>query len=405
MTVPNDLRIFTADPLVPEPMAATAVGSTSAAPAPVVAVTAAAERVRALPTLYEPERAHDDASPSQTTKTARSALPVLEHVSLSRLRRRLQCERMDWWQTEGAKDGWRQTARPETRLAYALKKLTSWPGVVGDAIHQAAAVRARALRDGRRPPDYAQLLDLVRARLNAAACSRDVERFLRDPSHVVMLREVYSGEWPAGRIPADVVATTKTRVGSLLRRMLAHPVWEDIARCGRGDILVCDALDALALEVDGVPVKVYAAPDLVWVSHEPVLLPDFGVPVVPPVVSLLDWKTGRGDGRVDAARDQLALYAWWASQKLDLPAGLRGFVGRVADLGAADTTDGDVQFVLRPEDLTRAGRQLERAIRGIAAARDPDGVVSMDDTRRNLEACRWCSFTPLCLRVSQGLTA
>lgn len=323
--------------------------------------------------------------------------PLTEHVSLSRIRRRAQCPRMDWWQTEGSRDGFRRTAPVDAQMAYALKKLTSWPAVVGDAVHQAAAVRARALRDGLRPPGYDELLALVRARLNRAALSRNTDAFLARPSDVVMLREVYFEEWPGGRIPPEVVEATRARVAALLRRMLAHPVWEDVARCAGGDVLICDSLDALLIESDGTPVKVYAAPDLVWVSREPVSVPAFGVPLLPPVITLLDWKTGRMDSRVDAARDQLALYAWWVSQKLPLPAPPLGYVGRVADLAAATEADQDVGFVLRPHDVDRGRRLVEREVAGIVAAREPDGSVPMDATTRNLGACRWCPFTPLCV--------
>ncbi|MFN8665922.1 MAG: PD-(D/E)XK nuclease family protein [Gemmatimonadaceae bacterium] len=326
----------------------------------------------------------------------RTAAVQAEHVSLSRVRRRAQCARKDWWQSEGSRDGFRPDAPASARHAYALKKLTSLPGVIGEAIHHAAATRARAIRDGMRPPSFDTLFTSVRDRLNAAVVSRNTERFLQRPAQTLMLREVFFGEWPDRRIPKDLIEETRAKVHVLLGAMLAHPVWDDLARCGRGEILVCDALDALEIVVDDAPVRVYAAPDLLWISHERVDVPGFGVPLLPPVVTILDWKTGRSAGHEEEARQQLAVYAWWASRKLDLPIAPAAFVGRVANLGAALAEDRDRQFVMRPDDVDRGRQFIERTAASVVAGRLPDGRVPMDSTAQSVEQCRWCSFTPLC---------
>lgn len=323
-----------------------------------------------------------------------------EHLSLSRVRRRAQCARMDWWQAEGARDGYRRDASPTARTAYALKKLTSLPAVVGDALHHAAATRARCLRDGLRPPSYDDLLSMVRARLNAAVTSRNIERFLARPSDTLMLREVFHGEWPEGRVPPDVVSETRTKVESLLQAMVAHPVWEDLAHCGRGDILVCDALDALEIEVNGAPVRVYAAPDLIWVSRDPQYVPGFGVPLVPPVVTILDWKTGRPSAAEEQARTQLAVYAWWVTQKLSLPVTPAAFIGRIANLGASEPEDVDCRFILYPEDVARGRRIIGDTAASIIASRREDGTLPMEESPRSLTACRWCAFTSICRDAS-----
>lgn len=321
---------------------------------------------------------------------------LLEHVSLSRLQRRARCARMDWWQTEGARGGYRRDATPEARLAYALKKLTSLPAVVGEAIHHAAAQRARRVRDGMRPPTFDELFRMVRDRLNAAVCSRNVERFRERPGDIVMLREVYFSEWPDRRIPSELVTATCAKVESLLRAMVTHPVWEELARCGRGEILLCDSLDALEIEVNGSPVRVYAAPDLIWISHERHDVPGFGVPLLPPVVTILDWKSGRPNAAEEQGRAQLAVYAWWATQKLALPVMPSAFVGRIANLGAASPQDYDCQFVLHAEDVHRGGRLIGDAAAAILAARAPDGTLAMEETARSPAACHWCPFTPVC---------
>lgn len=322
-----------------------------------------------------------------------------EHVSLSRLQRRARCERMDWWHTEGARGGHRRDAPPDARLAYALKKLTSLPAVIGEALHHAAATRARSIRDGMRPSTFDDLLAMVRDRLNAAVCSRNVERFLHAPGDTIMLREVFFAEWPDRRIPSELVVATRTKVESLLRAMVTHPVWQDLAQCGRGDILLCDSLDALEIDVNGSPVRVYAAPDLIWISHERRHVPGFGVPLLPPVVTILDWKSGRPNAAEEQGRTQLAVYAWWATRKLTLPVMPAAFIGRIANLGASTSADHDCQFVLYPEDVHRGRRLVGDAAAAILAARATDGSVPMDEATRRPSACQWCAFTPVCRDV------
>jgi hypothetical protein len=321
---------------------------------------------------------------------------VIEHLSLSRLRRRAQCARQDWWYTEGARDGYRRDASTDARTAYALKKLTSMPAVVGIVVHEAAAARARAVRDGRRPPTVDELWTRVRAKLNEAATSRDIDGFLRDPANTIMCREVFLEEWPNGRIPASIAEATGRQVRRLLSRMVEHPVWAELAGCSREDLLICDSLDALERTEQGIPIRLYAAPDLVWISREPMQVPGFGVPLIPPILVITDWKTGLGRARVEEAREQLCCYAWFATQKLRLDPIPRAVVARVADLGANDAESADVQWVLGPNDLARGERRFLDAVAEIASERGNSGVVPMSRTTRSLTACRWCPFTTLC---------
>ncbi len=314
-----------------------------------------------------------------------------EHVSLSRVRRRRRCARMDWWHTEGARDGYRANAPVEARTAFTLKRMTSLPAVVGQVVHEAAATRARAVRDGFRPPAVDAVLGTAYRRLNAAVRPPKSGHLGEAP----LLREILHGEWPEGRIPSDVAAATKHKVERLLHAMLAHPVWADLARCGRGDILVCDALDAHAITIDGCQVDVFAAPDLVWTSREVVTVPEYGIPLRPPVLTVLDWKTGAGEGRIDAAREQLSVYAWWVRAHVSASADIRHLVGRVADLSALPDLS-DLHYLLDTSDVARGQQLIEEEARAIVAERAGDGHVPMATTARNLGACALCPFPPLC---------
>jgi hypothetical protein len=267
--------------------------------------------------------------------------------------------------------------------------LTTLPAVVGQVIHEAAATRARAVRDGLRPPSLEMDQQRAFATLNAIVRPRG------RTGAVPMLKEIAGGEWPDGRIPPAVAAATKAKVEALLAAMHDHPVWSDLAGCGRGDILVCDALEAHLLEIDGTPVDVFAAPDLVWTSRETVHVPDYGVPLLAPVLTVLDWKTGLADGRVDAAKEQLSVYAWWVQSHVGAHADTRHVIGRVADLAAAPEAR-DVQLILGPADVARGRALIEDEARAITRERGPDGRVPREATAQNLRACALCAFPSIC---------
>lgn len=317
-------------------------------------------------------------------------------MSLSRARRLEQCERQDWWYTEGARGGYRRDAAPETQQAFALKKLQSLPGLVGIALHEAAAAYAAAVRDGRRPPTYDELHALVRGHLNAGCTSRDVRAWFADPQGRPMLREVLLGEWPGGRIPADVRDRTRVQVGAMLRRLLTHPMTHALHECGRGDIRVCDRLDAMSVECDDHPVQVYAAPDVVYLTGARMEVPGVPVPVPAGTPVIGDYKTGRSGGRVDAARDQLAVYAWYVQERLGLEPGPLGYVARVADLGAVSDDDADVCWLMGPADVARGRRLIEQSVARVVRKLDASGSVPMEATAPNPAACRWCPFTQVC---------
>ncbi len=317
-------------------------------------------------------------------------------MSISRARRLDQCERQDWWHTEGARGGYRRDAAPSTRQAYALKRVSSLPGIVGIAMHEAAAVYAAAIRDGRRPPTFDELHDLVRRQLNTACTNRDVRAWFADPQSKPLLREVLYAEWPGGRIPADVRDRTRTQVGAMLRRFFTHPLTASLHDCGRGDVVVCDRLDALTLECGDYTVQVYAAPDLVYLTGARTELPGVPVPVPAGTPVVADFKTGRAGGRVDRARDQLAVYSWYVHERLGLAPGPLGYVARVADLAAPSEAEADVAWLVGPAELARGRRLIEQSVARVLRKLDASGSVPMDATSANPAACRWCVFTPVC---------
>ncbi|WP_148306269.1 PD-(D/E)XK nuclease family protein [Gemmatirosa kalamazoonensis] len=331
------------------------------------------------------------------TRLTTRSVTTTTHVSLSRVRRRDQCELADWWATTGAHGGWRPDAPVEVRVAHALKGLTSVPAVLGVGIHDAFARITRALRDGRRPPAYEELYEGMRGRLNAAARNRDVGGWLADDRRGPLLREVLLGEWPEGRPPVAIVEATQARAAGLLRRLLSHPVLADLAACGRGDILACDSLEATLVEMVGVPVRVYAAPDVAYISRARIELPDVGVPLPAGTAVIADVKSGRVGDRIEAARSQLQVYAWYAVTHLGVRYGPTGCIAaRVVDLSARTPGESDVWWAFGPADVEQGRRTLERCVEGIAAQQDATGMIDRDRVSRTPTACRWCNWSVIC---------
>ena len=335
---------------------------------------------------------------------------ALEHMSVSRLQRRKRCERADWWHVEGSRGGYRSDASETAKAAYRLKRMSSLPALIGQLLHEMAAMRARDLRDGRRPLDEESMWALMRSRLNRAVRPpRLAGQFgragRREPPNEHRgdgmdapppLREIALGEWPGGRIPPAVAAAAAEQARGSLRRMLSHPVWEEVAECGAGDVLQADALDALPVDIGSHQLHLFAAPDLVWRSNRRAELPSYGVPLLPPVLYVVDWKSGRADRWQESARAVLATYAGWTMDKHNLTGTPHTVVGWIAALGDPDG-GGDLQLVLSQADLAAARGLVIAEGRRVAEARRPDGTVPMESTMRQLDGCRFCAFTSLCL--------
>lgn len=182
--------------------------------------------------------------------------------------------------------------------------------------------------------------------------------------------------------------------GATLERSIAalaaSPVLDDVARAAPSGVLLPEPFDRISFNVDGKPVQLWAAPDLVlWVPHEPSTSPRR-------VLEIVDWKTGTTRG----AEDQVAVYAVFLRARLRVPFAEGRFQGRVVSL-----TDGiENRFVLRRDDLLAAGERIAasvREMRGFLADADtgrplPRGAfpVVVEDERWR---CARCSFAEICI--------
>jgi hypothetical protein len=192
--------------------------------------------------------------------------------SHSRDRALMECARAYYWRYYGSHNGWQANAPENTRLAYALKQLTTFPMIVGTAVHACARDYALAVQQGSARPSFDMMLARVSDAINRAVLgSHHRASFLRDPKRVVMLQD----SWYSGRNEGTGLAPVLTKARLCLRNLERTELWEELEQCPPEWVIAPEGPEAFVHE--GWPV--YAGPDLVY-------RPD-GKRVV-----ILDWKTG-----------------------------------------------------------------------------------------------------------------
>ena len=115
----------------------------------------------------------------------------------------------EWWRISKEM---RSTADATVREAWACRCATSLHAVLGQAVHEAAAMIARALRDGRRPPPYEALLTHVRGQLARVWRARDAAAFRQRPTRGGFLLERLHG----GDVDEDTLVEELSTEYSLL---------------------------------------------------------------------------------------------------------------------------------------------------------------------------------------------
>jgi hypothetical protein len=208
--------------------------------------------------------------------------------SISRQRKLDQCPRAYFYQYYLHWNGWLHDAPAEARVAYRLGKLTSLDALLGQQVDVRARELEAAARAGEDPPGADELEARTREALRRLwACSQNGRAaFEARPGKVTMLRSHYLGQ--DTRPETDRL---NEKAGPGMQGLLATSHWRRLR--GRGDEGRV-AVPAFAhFQWDGV--KVYAAPDLAYVSDG--------------ALHVVDWKTGGAD---DTQPVQVLLQMWWA---------------------------------------------------------------------------------------------
>lgn len=295
--------------------------------------------------------------------------------SHSRDRALAECARAYYWRYYGSHRGWDLDAPEQARRAYGLKQLTTFPMILGTAVHECARECAAATRAGKPRPSFEVMLARVSDALNRAVIgSHRRGSFQRDPKRVVMLRDA----WYGGRSDSSALAAAVTKARVCLRALEGATVWQDLAACEPEWIIVPDGPEAFILE--GSPI--YAGLDLVY-------RPD-GRQVV-----ILDWKTGDDSD----AELQIPLYALYCRTVLGMPFREGEWFGRVINLATGDDSGHEITRLELMQAVERV-RDSSAAMRTMLADSDRNQPRPIEEfplvepARRR--SCQYCPFLELC---------
>lgn len=294
--------------------------------------------------------------------------------SHSRDRSLVECARAYYWRYYGSHRGWLPDSPEPARLAYALKQLTTFPMIVGTAVHACARECALAVRHGAPRPTFDAMLFTVSHELNRAVLgSYHRDAFLRDPKRIVMLHDAwYTGRAGGSGLPA---ALAKARL--CLRSLESTTVWQDVESCAAENVIVPAGPDAFVHE--GWPI--YAAPDLVYRTEDG-------------RVVIVDWKTG-DDSDADL---QIALYVLYCRAVLGLPFRDDAWFGRVVNLASANDTTFEISL-----EVMHAAERVRLSVSAMhALLTDPDRNAPLPLSAFPLRVdgqttrCPFCPFYGLC---------
>jgi hypothetical protein len=305
--------------------------------------------------------------------------PVLSW-SESRARHYRECKRRYYLRTYRQHNGWRPGAPADSRLAWALGRLTSIPIEVGAAIHAAAALCVRACTNGQSTPDAKWIHEFCARRLNATVrrSRRGAAAFLRDAARTSpVLDQYFYGD--VGLRAADVKRVREQLDILAVNLAGAVTVWDELRRAAAGDVVLVAPFYNFHIESDAA--LIYAAPDLLYRS------------TCDATWTILDWKSGAHD----AAVDQLCTYAVALADGLQLPPVGGEYRGRVVALGDG----GDYWVAITSADLHDARQRIRDDLRRMRShLLDVEHNVPADldafPQTSNERLCVRCAYRGLC---------
>lgn len=297
------------------------------------------------PTPPTPAPAASASIPRAASGAAPSAGPAAQlSWSCSQQRTLDDCPRARYWASEQAPRGWRDDASPLSRAAYRLKTLTTLAMEAGRALHERAAERARALRDGEPMPTLAAMRQRTSTHMRHVwISSRDrMDAWFGAPKCTPMLLDAYYQRGPT----REQAYAVRERLERGLTALHGLGLWAEVAACRPADILVVDSLTSYVLPdpTGRVPVLVWAAPDLVMRIE-----PDGPWEV-------LDYKAGRvRDGApLRTAMEQVRTYAVFLRHGARVLGPGEECRGRLVLLG--DGTEHE--FTIRSEEIDVAEQRI-----------------------------------------------
>ncbi len=292
------------------------------------------------------------------------------------------CPRQYYWQYYGSHNGWYDDADETARLAYRLKKLSSFYEFLGGAIHELAADAIKGARGDEPPLTADELFQVGRDKLNRAyAQSKRLKDWKRRPNRITMFHDFYYGTGPS----RDMIDRIRDRLRTCTENLLESESYREALQAPFVEVKEVDRGPEF-FTFEGY--TVWAQPDLLYRTGDG-------------EYHVVDWKTGQTD---DTHPLQLRTYGLYVQSRADLEP--HAIVGRLEYLlkGSGTTVP------LGSSELDAEQREIRDSIAAMQkyvadpstnAARPKDDFPLKDDTSE----CRYCKFYELCQDEIEGTVA
>jgi len=291
--------------------------------------------------------------------------------SHSRIRTFKTCMRRYYYHYFLADNGWMESAGPERRKAYLLKKLSGLPLWTGDIVHTIIEHVIHGLRT------RGELVTLDKARAHAVKLLRKgwVESVKglgrRHPSKFLLLSEHYYGPKPS----KEKCEEYKQRVLRCLHNFYHGAVMQRLRQAGPADYLTAEEFLKFRTRQGAV----------VSVKLDLAIRADG-------TAFLVDWKTGKPSADV---AEQLCAYAMYAI-KAGWAKDPEGLCCCPVYLNTEDQSRAMPEVPFTWDDLGRkAGciqKEYEELVRVEGLKNDMGAFPTCDD----LNECKWCPFREIC---------
>ena len=287
--------------------------------------------------------------------------------SYSRREKLRECPRKYYYHYYASHNGWEDDAPEAARVAYRLRRLTSIPLEIGDAVHKAASVAIRRARHKGSVPTEEELYTVVFQQLHTVwRQSHDQAEWELLPMERKMLREFYYDLGP--------IADRRDQIRACLRNLLGSEGFQGAVTAL--EVVINDDKRFNAFDIDGV--TVYAVPDLVYTTFDG----DW---------KIVDWKSGYGQR---GGREQALVYALYVHRYYGVDLGDIGArIELLADGDAEDYafTEGDVGACIEEISDSVAEMRSYLADASLNAPLDKARFPLRWDT----STCHYCEFYEL----------
>lgn len=287
------------------------------------------------------------------------------------------CRRQYFFNYYGAWGGWDKRADPKTRATYVLKKLQTRHQWIGSTVHNALRWVLTTLRDKGAAPSEEATLRALGKRLQADYQDSGEGLYWEDPKNK---RGLLEHEYDHLYVSDEDWSALFEKALAAVNTFFVSDVFATLQSLPREDWLEIDTLGSF--EVDGVKV---------WVQLDCLFRRDGEIHVV-------DWKTGKANA--DSTREQLVLYAWYASQQQSVEAGR--VIAAEINLGTGER----VEHRFLESDFARVRERVATTVADMRALLDDAPNNRATEERFPLaesEApCATCAFRRVCPRWAEA---